>query len=129
MISTNTSSNSSQKLKASKSSRDIIQNSYEINSQSDESNENNVELVLGNSRYHGRESRYRTNVARSRSTEFKATRISDRRAILKGRNNWGASRRDDRDFADYYSKKYESARSSDSLGELFLRLEFRCCFV
>lgn len=118
MISTNTtSSNSTQKLKTSKSSRDVIQNNFELHASVEEGNEAGADLVYDNGRNYTRDGRFRSSVGRSRSTEFRSSRITDRRNTFRGRGNGTSSRRDERDYNDFHGKKYDAVRNSDNLGK------------
>lgn len=108
---------SSYKLRASKSSRDV--HDYDCGN-SDDNYETNVEEDISDStrRYQfTRDGRYSKGTGRSRSTEFRSSRIGDRRGGYRGR---GSGRRSDRDYADnfYTVRKYENTRNSDSLGML-----------
>nr|CAI5845993.1 unnamed protein product [Callosobruchus analis] len=95
------SNNTSYKLRATKSSRDVHEYEY--------ANEENWDEDGGEGSKKGsflRDSRGSKNVGRSRSTEFRPSRVSDRRGY-RGRGS--TSRRSDRDYSEgYYSRKYES---------------------
>ncbi|KYB28836.1 serine/threonine-protein kinase SMG1 [Tribolium castaneum] len=113
------SNNTPYKLKASKSSKEL--NDYD-NNHSDENYDNSsVDGDVENSqKYHvySRENRYR-GVGRPRSSEFRSSKINDRRGAYRGRGG-PPGRRGDRDGGDFYilNRKYQESlsRHSESSG-------------
>lgn len=110
------SNNTTYKLRAHKSSRDVQDydfdngENFEKASEEDESNRRNASFA--------RESRYNKGVSRTRSTEFRPSRVSDRRSGYRGRASGSSSRRSDRDYADgYYGSRKSESRNADLLGE------------
>lgn len=112
------SNNTSYKLKASKSSREVTDYDY---NQSDENYENNsIDSDVDNPKGHvySRDSRYRV-TGRTKLSEFRPSRGTDRRGAYRGRG--GPSRRGDRDSSDNFyalNRKYQdsSSRHSESGG-------------
>lgn len=108
------SNNTTYKLRASKSSRDVHDYDY---TNSDENFESSLDDDLDDTNRRNppylKESRYGKGVGRSRSTEFRSSRSNERRTY-RGRGSGAASRRGDRDYSDnfYNLRKYES-RNSD----------------
>jgi PI-3-kinase-related kinase SMG-1 len=114
------SNNTPYKLKASKSSKEI--NDYDNNHSDDNYENSSVDGdVENNQKYHvySRDSRFRS-VGRPRSSEFRSSKVGDRRGGYRGRGG-PPSRRGDRDGSDNYytlNRKYQEplSRHSESSG-------------
>ncbi|KAJ8915770.1 hypothetical protein NQ315_004582 [Exocentrus adspersus] len=109
------SNNSTYKIRASKSSKDVQDYDY---GNSDENFESKAEEDLSDSNRYApvaRDGRYNKGAGRSRSTEFRSSRVIDKRGAFRGRTS---NRRSDRDYCEnfYTSRKYEVTRNSDSFG-------------
>lgn len=115
------SNNTPYKLKASKSSKEI--NDYDNNHSDDNYENSSVDGdVENNQKYHvySRDNRYRGS-GRPRSSEFRSSKVSDRRGGYRGRGG-PPSRRGDRDGSDNFyilNRKYQDSlsRHSESSGE------------
>lgn len=103
--------NTSYKIRASKSSKDIHDSddtSYNsLDEDADDSNRRNHSYL--------KDVKYNKGVGRSRSTEFRSSRVNDRRNF-KGRGLVSGSNRREREYSDGWSfRKYDS-RNSDLFG-------------
>ncbi|KAG5885459.1 hypothetical protein JTB14_037040 [Gonioctena quinquepunctata] len=111
------SNNSSYKLRASKSSREV--HDYEYGN-SDDNYDNSLDEEANDPNRRNstflRDNRSSKGIGRSRSTEFRSTKASDRRGY-RSRGSGPSSRKSERDYSDtfYNVRKYET-RNSESVG-------------
>lgn len=108
------SNNSSYKLRASKSSREVHEFDY---GNSDDNYDNVVDEDVKGAPYL-KDSRNKGGVGRTRSTEFRSSKISDRRGGSRSRGSGLPGRKGDREYSDnfYNIRKYDS-RNSELLGK------------
>lgn len=105
-------SNTPYKIRASKSSRDIL----DLDDTSYNSLDEDIDDSNRKTNYLRPDGKYSKGVGRSRSTEFRSTRISERRGY-RGRGSGPISnRRSDREYADGWNLRKYDTRNNDTLG-------------
>lgn len=112
-------SNTSYKLRASKSSRDVHD--------SDDTSYNSLDEDIDdrrNNSYLRVEGKYTKSVGRSRSTEFRSSRVNERKGYRGRGIGSNSSRRSDREYSEGWSLRKYDSRSNESLGKkLFVHVD------
>lgn len=109
-------SNTPYKIRASKSSRDVHD--------SDDTSYNSLDEDVDDSNrrsnsYLRADGKYSKSVGRSRSTEFRSSRVNERRGY-RGRGSSSISnRRSDREYSDGWSLRKYDSRNNEALGMNF----------
>ncbi|XP_056647970.1 serine/threonine-protein kinase SMG1 isoform X1 [Diorhabda sublineata] len=107
------SNNSGYKLRASKSSREV----HEYDYGNSEDNYDNIDEDVKGTSYLKDARTNKGGTGRTRSTEFRSSKVNDRRGSSRSRGSGLQGRKGDRDYSDnfYNLRKYES-RNSEALG-------------
>lgn len=105
-------SNTPYKIRASKSSRDI----HDSDDNSYNSLDEDVDDPSRKTNYLRADGKFSKGVGRSRSTEFRSSRVNERRGY-RGRGSGSTSnRRSDREYADGWNLRKYDTRNNDTLG-------------
>lgn len=104
-------SNTSYKIRASKSSRDV--------QDSDDASYNSVDEDVDerrNNSFLRIDGKLNKSIGRSRSTEFRSTRVNERRGYRGRGSGPSTNRRSDREYSDGWNLRKYDSRNNESLG-------------